>query len=53
MDQDFVKQGSNIPLLMLALLSLLFTVVMCNLYWGKEMQNLTYVDQTKNYNKNS
>lgn len=38
---------------MLALLSLLFTVAMCNLYWGKQMQNLTYVDQRKKNNKNS
>lgn len=47
-DEDFVKQGSNSSLTCAGVTQLAFTVVMPDLYWGKEVQNQTYVDQRKN-----
>lgn len=47
-NEDFVKQGSNYSLTSPGVTQLAFTVVMPDLYWGKEVQNQTYVDQRKN-----
>ena len=49
MDQDFVKQGSNSSFTYAGITQLAFTVVMPNLYRGKEVQNQASDDQRKNY----
>lgn len=46
---DFVKQGSKFSLTYACTAQLALTVVMPNLFYGNEMQNMIFVDQKRSY----